>query len=843
MEQRGKRLAILLALLGLGLILFSSAVGAQSPDHARAHRREKTAVFNNTPGGGGITRTPFQMTEERPPAPDAPYKDIAFILSIDYIAKTMKVSIRGSSGPTQNLAVMSSVDIGTSAAPKVVPGNWAIIQRISDQYFITGYQVFPTQGSTPTAPASQLAAPVNFNVQVVGANLVLSWNPVQGAIGYRVYVNTSASPIGATVLNINGIDGDVGNNTTVQVPFNLANPANLLVNNPGFELGSTTGWLYGVGTGKSRVATIVTTPVRSGTYALQLSCATTGGPSSGNPDFETIPYPAVAGQSYTAAVWWWFLSGSITTVDLALNWYDVNKVYLTSNYQSVTPGGVSVAWAQLTNTAVAPVSTAYVSLGFAQTQGAGLVSVTAYDDATLSGLSGNTLSASDFFAVQAYGSFGQVSPFSYWLQPVQSSQAVGSPMAPHLQISNPYASVHSSLLAPTTGVAISPSGFTDTGWNVPLISVTSPTAETWTYASATTFTNTGAGDATGRYFSGVKLRLKQGSGYLYYTVSSSSYSAPNTTVTIAAAGGGANLTNTAITDNYYSYQATPQGFPAAASTADFPFGDGHDGALSTTGNVTLTRDMMYTNLTVNAGHTVFVAGFKIYVSGTLSNALTGIIDCSGGAGGNGQLVVSGTAIGGTAGAAAYTGPLPKQSVPTAGTAGGSVTNSGTTVTGAPAVNPDIIAIASAYRILDLCAGGGGGGGGALGSIVGTPSAADAPLMGSLGGRGGSAIQTNAGICSGGGGGGGGGVLQIYANTINNAGSIQANGGNGGSGGVLNASSKGGNGGGGAGGVVELYYRTTTGSGVGTLSAAGGSPGTSGNGGASGAAGVTASYQI
>lgn len=55
------------------------------------------------------------------------------------------------------------------------------------------------------------------------------------------------------------------------------------------------------------------------------------------------------------------------------------------------------------------------------------------------------------------------------------------------------------------------------------------------------------------------------------------------------------------------------------------YGDGSDGAYTTTGNLTLTRDMFYTNLTVAAGHVLSTAGFRIFCNGTLTVAATGTI--------------------------------------------------------------------------------------------------------------------------------------------------------------------------------------------------------------------------
>lgn len=83
--------------------------------------------------------------------------------------------------------------------------------------------------------------------------------------------------------------------------------------------------------------------------------------------------------------------------------------------------------------------------------------------------------------------------------------------------------------------------------------------QTWTYASATTFTI--AADMTGYISKGDKIRLKQGAGYLYFYVTDISFSV-TTTVTITG-GADYTLANAVITDNYYSHVSRPTGFPAS----------------------------------------------------------------------------------------------------------------------------------------------------------------------------------------------------------------------------------------------------------------------------------------
>lgn len=80
---------------------------------------------------------------------------------------------------------------------------------------------------------------------------------------------------------------------------------------------------------------------------------------------------------------------------------------------------------------------------------------------------------------------------------------------------------------------------------------------TCTYASATTFTV--AGDQRTRYSKGTRIKLVQGANTKYGTVISSAYST-STTVTLAP-NSDYSIANAAIDAMYYSYQASPQGYP------------------------------------------------------------------------------------------------------------------------------------------------------------------------------------------------------------------------------------------------------------------------------------------
>jgi hypothetical protein len=84
-----------------------------------------------------------------------------------------------------------------------------------------------------------------------------------------------------------------------------------------------------------------------------------------------------------------------------------------------------------------------------------------------------------------------------------------------------------------------------------------PARETWTYASATTFTI--SGDKTDKYQKGDKIKFTQTTVKYFYIISVS-YSSPNTTITITA-GTDYTLANASIVSPYFSKAENPQGFP------------------------------------------------------------------------------------------------------------------------------------------------------------------------------------------------------------------------------------------------------------------------------------------
>lgn len=93
--------------------------------------------------------------------------------------------------------------------------------------------------------------------------------------------------------------------------------------------------------------------------------------------------------------------------------------------------------------------------------------------------------------------------------------------------------------------------------------------ETWTYDGADdpSFTFKVSGDVTTKYSAGMKIKLTQSATVSYYVITKVAYSAPDTTITCYG-GNTYNLADGAISDNYYSTQYCPVGFPLSRSVWD-----------------------------------------------------------------------------------------------------------------------------------------------------------------------------------------------------------------------------------------------------------------------------------
>jgi hypothetical protein len=256
------------------------------------------------------------------------------------------------------------------------------------------------------------------------------------------------------------------------------------------------------------------------------------------------------------------------------------------------------------------------------------------------------------------------------------------------------------------------------------------------------------------------------------------------------------------------------------------YGDGSDGIATCDGSTAvagmtrsgstylLTRDVWFSNLAVNNSVTVEPAGWRIFVSGTLTNNGTIHVNGAGSLPGGG---------GGDGGAGGGSGQNFNTRLGGGGSGGG---GNGTSVT------------------YSMGGAGGNGYGGTGGTVTAIPAAYSSPrdLMTAINGAvmngvsGGSVWQIISGGAGAGGfdggeggyyGGGGGGVMVVVAQTLAGSGAFEANGG---AGAFFIARASGG----GGGGFIVIVTRNTT-SWTGSITATGGASG--GLGGQAGAAGT------
>jgi len=110
--------------------------------------------------------------------------------------------------------------------------------------------------------------------------------------------------------------------------------------------------------------------------------------------------------------------------------------------------------------------------------------------------------------------------------------------------------------------------------------------ETWTYASASTFTI--SGDKTAKYFKGDKIKIDQ-SGNKYFYILSVSYAAPNTTITIVA-NTSYSIANATIDSSFYSRGESPIGFPNWLSLTHCSVYASAAQSITTSAEVTLEFD-------------------------------------------------------------------------------------------------------------------------------------------------------------------------------------------------------------------------------------------------------------
>lgn len=274
----------------------------------------------------------------------------------------------------------------------------------------------------------------------------------------------------------------------------------------------------------------------------------------------------------------------------------------------------------------------------------------------------------------------------------------------------------------------------------------------------------------------------------------------------------------------------------ATSSGRGIFGDGNDGDITIAADTTLSRDMFYNNLTVDAGIVLTTDGYRIFVKGTLTN--NGTIWRNGHAGTNATATAKG--VGGAALGAGSLGASGK------GGDGGEYQTLGTSHGGGGGSGGGVILIVAKSIVNNgtISANGGNGGNanGTGGGATNVSREVGGGVTASLGGSGGAGGD---GGSSGGAGGTAtaptaaqGGYRAVpFAILLKDETTKFTGGGGGGGGDYGIAQSKAGGGGGGGGGLIMLIYESLT-AGTETVTAgAGGIKYGTGTDGANGSAGT------
>lgn len=180
-------------------------------------------------------------------------------------------------------------------------------------------------GPPPAVQTADIRAIVTGAEELLGPGRRWTWD-CQPASAYDVAVYDSSRA-----------DTD-GSQLAAAVPSG----ANLL-SDGGLESGSVAGW-----TANNCTAAAVTSPVRSGSYALQI----TPNGSGSSPRAASPPVPVTAGSTYSAAGWVLASAGLVQPPGLAINWYDSTGVLISSVRATVTPS--TAAWTYATVSGAAP---------------------------------------------------------------------------------------------------------------------------------------------------------------------------------------------------------------------------------------------------------------------------------------------------------------------------------------------------------------------------------------------------------------------------------------------------------------------------------------------------------
>lgn len=145
-------------------------------------------------------------------------------------------------------------------------------------------------------------------------------------------------------------------------PLTPIAPVPTALTNPGFDAGNTSGWTF-TGAGTTAVTTLNS---QAGTYNLALD--------NGVVEGQNAEFPANPGLSIAASIWVRLSETGTSAGRVRLWWFDAAHAQIGSPVDGnlvQKPGSQSERWVQSSLSAVAPLLTAYVRVGFWSESGVG----------------------------------------------------------------------------------------------------------------------------------------------------------------------------------------------------------------------------------------------------------------------------------------------------------------------------------------------------------------------------------------------------------------------------------------------------------------------------------------
>ncbi len=301
-----------------------------------------------------------------------------------------------SQAPVQQTINTTYTQLVTSAVAPAGTAKVRIVLLVYSTSGATGVANFDDASITVmTAPNIAYTRPTGVGVQYYSIASLLT-NVANVAPGQTITLTSlGGSSQGATVITNVGyiqytpsntgtnldsftytVTDGLGGNATGTISVNAISQVQNLLLNPGFETGDLTGWSQS-SPGTFGVYSFPT-PVHGGTYQAFIQSSAGSSP---NYSFVYQEVAGVSNQTYTASVWARDYASYAETMQLAMEFHDVNDTYIS---QAPVQQTINTSYVQLGTGAVAPAGTAKVRIVLMVYSASGATGVANFDDASIS---------------------------------------------------------------------------------------------------------------------------------------------------------------------------------------------------------------------------------------------------------------------------------------------------------------------------------------------------------------------------------------------------------------------------------------------------------------------------